>query len=82
MEQQKADRARRVVIRDSDYYGGDIYVTDFPLWEMEIPSLRIVWEAYQGGEATLILQDVRELRSLAAVLLEAADTIDPDKEES
>lgn len=70
---------QRVVIRDNDYYGGSIYVENVPGHEFQLSDLTIVWEAYQGGGARIVIQSAEELETLGKLLLQAAETIDPER---
>ncbi len=56
------------VIRDSDYYGGDINLELGPL-------MSLTWKAFEGGSVTLELTS-GEAQRLATALFEAADAIE------
>jgi hypothetical protein len=67
----------RLYIRQSDYYGGSLWVEPFEEWDDRV---EVSWVAYQGGGASLELSPV-EARALAVALAKVAgppEEWDPD----
>lgn len=78
MEDERAGMTDQpIVVRDNDYYGGDITVTGMLTHRGNLVRVTIRWEAYEGGHVEIVLQDIGELERLGRALLSAADTAKP-----
>lgn len=68
--------SRKWIIRENDYYGGDLWVQLAQRQSYDIAA-EVVWSAWgEYGGATIQIQSAAEARSLAAALTEAATAID------